>query len=170
VNALSRQFLAMAALAAGPLLVTPPQLAAQPAPQGATEATLADYRRALSAETRYEGLVSGVVDELRWSEDGARATFRRSLVGGDFECGSCTTWNRRPRTSSSPATSPNYTKPGRPARRLDPGACRPGRPGNQVDVDDALFPDAYSMSPSAGGTTAASSPSSTTSGGTRSTG
>lgn len=52
------------------------------------QGTLEDYRRANALETRYAGLVSGVVDQPRWSQapnGSAQLTFRRSTLGGTFE-------------------------------------------------------------------------------------
>jgi len=48
----------------------------------AAQGTADDYRRALTLEDRYEGLVTGVVDRIRWDESGDRLTFRRSVAGG----------------------------------------------------------------------------------------
>jgi dipeptidyl aminopeptidase/acylaminoacyl peptidase len=69
--------LALAAL----LACTPTGALAQPG-AAPTPETLEAYRLALSAEARYEGLVTGVVDQLRWEGGGARLLFRRSILGG----------------------------------------------------------------------------------------
>lgn len=65
------------------LMVLLPGLAAlsAAAPLGA-QGTADDYRRALGLEARYQGLVTGVVDRIRWDESGDRLTFRHWTAGG----------------------------------------------------------------------------------------
>jgi dipeptidyl aminopeptidase/acylaminoacyl peptidase len=53
----------------------------QPAEHVAAQGTAEDYRRALSLEERYRGLVTGVADGFVWQDD-ALLTFRRSVAGG----------------------------------------------------------------------------------------
>jgi len=76
------------------------------APLGA-QGTADDYRRALGLEARYEGLVTGVVDRIRWDESGDRLTFRRSTVGGfEFLEAELTTGRLRPTSEPEAATPP----------------------------------------------------------------
>ncbi|MGH7505447.1 MAG: hypothetical protein ACRELX_07335, partial [Longimicrobiales bacterium] len=54
-------------------------LAASPV---AAQGTIEDYRRALTLEERYAGLVVAVADAFSWTDDSERVTFRRSVRGG----------------------------------------------------------------------------------------
>jgi dipeptidyl aminopeptidase/acylaminoacyl peptidase len=79
-----------------PLLHTPFALLVVAAPVAA-QGTVDDYRRALSVEERYAGLVTGVADGFAWSEDSNRLTFRRSVAGGyEFLVVDATTGESRP--------------------------------------------------------------------------
>ena len=72
-------------------------LAGAPPPIGAQGGTPEDYRRALELEERYSGLVSNVVEGVRWLDDPVRLTFRRSVEGGrEFLVAHAETGEERP--------------------------------------------------------------------------